>query len=58
MLEQSRLQRHHLDDFIACCKPGEYRGDREPVRNAAGRPRSPDPCACGVRARRPWRLLL
>src|SRR5579875_2034852 len=30
-LKQNRLQRHHLDDFVACYRPGEPRDRREPT---------------------------
>src|SRR6266571_6774858 len=30
-LKQNRMQRQHLDDFVACYRPGEPRGNREPT---------------------------
>ena len=30
-LKQNRMQRHHLDDFVACYQPGERREKREPT---------------------------
>ena len=30
-LKQNRLQRQHLDDFVACYRPGEPRENREPT---------------------------
>ncbi|GIM94784.1 hypothetical protein Ato02nite_065770 [Paractinoplanes toevensis] len=28
-LKQNRLQRHHLDDFVGCYRPGQPRAARE-----------------------------
>ena len=30
-LKQNRMQRQHLDDFVACYRPGEPREKREPT---------------------------